>query len=248
MDINTIYLMKQELERRKVINPNDVSAVTLREHGKNFSFEEHLRALIYALLTNQRRWSDVVPKLPQIDNLFYNYDVSKIFMHDGEYFENGIRNLHCGNISIKRQMSNLQKNICTLIKIEEDNGSLDNYVTSKSTDLIVKDISAGKYKLVGIGPALAREYLRNVGIDDAKPDLHLKRFMGCYRMGVSRNAEASESEVLREISQISDITGLSKFDIDYIIWCYCADGYGEICTARPHCDECVIRKYCIGGC
>lgn len=72
--------------------------------------------------------------------------------------------------------------------------------------------------------------------------------MGCHRIGVSRNAEASESEVLREISQISDITGLSKFDIDYIIWCYCADGYGEICTARPHCDECVIRKYCIGGC
>lgn len=31
MDINTIYLMKQELERRKVINPKDVSAVTLRD-------------------------------------------------------------------------------------------------------------------------------------------------------------------------------------------------------------------------
>ena len=244
MDINVIYLMKKELERREIINPNDISVVTLREQGKVFTFEEHLKALIYALLTNQRKWSEVVPKLSQIDELFFYYDVNKIFMKDGTYFENGIRNLRCGNISIKKQMGNLQKNICTLIKIEEDNDSLDDYVTSKKPDLIVKDISAGKYKLMGIGPALAREYLRNVGIDDAKPDLHLKRFMGCERMGVSKNIDANDSEVLREISQISDITGLSKFEIDYIIWCYCADGYGEICTATPHCDKCVIKKYC----
>ena len=56
MDINVIYLMKKELERRKLINPNDISVVTLREQGKAFTFEEHLKALIYALLTNQRKW------------------------------------------------------------------------------------------------------------------------------------------------------------------------------------------------
>lgn len=63
MDINVIYLMKKELERRELINPNDISVVTLREQGKAFTFEEHLKALIYALLTNQRKWSEVVPKL-----------------------------------------------------------------------------------------------------------------------------------------------------------------------------------------
>lgn len=244
MDINAIYLMKQELEKRGVINPNDVSVVSMREKGKKFSFEDHLKALIYALLTNQRKWSDVVPKLPQIDELFFNYDISKILALDGDYFERGIRQLHCGNISIKKQMKNLNKNICILISIEDEYGSLDNYVTSKDSDSIVKDIAAGKYKLYGVGPALAREYLRNVGIDDAKPDLHLKRFMGCERIGVSKNREASDAEVLKEIRQISEITELTKFDIDYIIWCYCAEGFGEICGATPKCRECVIRKYC----
>ena len=221
MDINAIYLMKQELEKRGVINPNDVSVVSMREKGKKYSFEHHLKALIYAMITNQRKCSDVLPKLPQIDELFFNYDISKILALDGDYFERGI-----------------------LISIEDEYGSLDNYVTSKDSDSIVKDIAAGKYKLYGVGPALAREYLRNVGIDDAKPDLHLKRFMGCERIGVSKNREASDAEVLKEIRQISEITGLTKFDIDYIIWCYCAEGFGEICGATPKCRECLIRKYC----
>lgn len=87
--------------------------------GRKFSFEEHLKALIYALLTNQRKWSDVEPKLVDIDRLFFNYDEAKILTYPGEYFEKGIRQLRCGNISIKSQMANLNANIFMLIKIEE---------------------------------------------------------------------------------------------------------------------------------
>ena len=65
-------------------------------------------------------------------------------------------------------MANLNANIFMLIKIEEDYGSLDDYVVSKAPDVIVKELSSGIYKLKGIGPALAWEYLRNVGIDGAK--------------------------------------------------------------------------------
>ena len=187
--------------------------------GRKFSFEEHLKALIYALLTNQRKWSDVEPKLVDIDRLFFNYDEAKILTYPGEYFEKGIRQLRCGNISIKS-------------------------VVSKAPDVIVKELSSGIYKLKGIGPALAWEYLRNVGIDGAKPDTHLKRFMGSKRMGVSDNIEASDEEVLDEVKRLSAITGLSRFDIDYAIWVYCADGKGQICTSSPSCDKCVVKGYC----
>ena len=34
MDINAIYLMKQELERRKVINPNDVVQLHLENMAR----------------------------------------------------------------------------------------------------------------------------------------------------------------------------------------------------------------------
>ena len=39
------------------------------------------------------------------------------------------------------------------------------------------------YKLHQVGEALAWEYIRNVGIDGAKPDTHIRRFLGSNRMG-----------------------------------------------------------------
>ncbi len=244
MDANVILSIRKEMIKKGIINPNDVSIITQRERGRKFSFEDHLRALIYSLLTNQRKWSDVEPKLSEIDKLFFYYDESKILTYPGEYFEKGIRALRCGNISIKSQMANLKANIFTLIDIEDDYGSLDDYVTSKAPDEIVRDLSAGRYKLKGVGPALAWEYLRNVGIDGAKPDTHLKRFMGCNRMGVSVHEEASDDEVISEVKRLSAATGLSCFDIDYTIWVYCADGKGQICTEYPDCRKCVVRSYC----
>ena len=42
------------------------------------------------------------------------------------------------------------------------------------------------YKLHQVGEALAWEYIRNVGIDGAKPDTHIRRFLGSDRMGDQR--------------------------------------------------------------
>ena len=34
-------------------------------------------------------------------------------------------------------------------------------------------------------------------------------------------------------------------EIDFILWSYCAKGYGEICTKRnPKCNLCVAKKNC----
>ena len=245
MDSNVIFLIKKYLVDRGVVNADiDDNAVVQRQRGKSFSFEEHLRALIYALLTNQRRWSDVEPHLPEIDRLFFGYDVAKVNTCTGDYFEQGIRDLRCGNRNIHNQMQSLHENIKTLRVIENQYGSLDRYVTSKSPDEVVVDIANGRYKLHTVGTALAWEYLRNVGIDGAKPDLHLKRFMGSDRMGVSRSLEASDNEVITEIKLLSDATGLTRFEIDFIIWCFCADSKGEVCTANPRCNICPVSQYC----
>ncbi|WP_026507234.1 hypothetical protein [Butyrivibrio sp. MC2013] len=217
-----------------------------REHGKEFDLEDHIRALIYALLTNQRKWSDVEPKLPQIDNLFFNYDLEKIKEHDGEYFERGIRALKCGNISIRQQMEGLHHDISVFESLVKRCGSMDNYVTSMQAEDVVRELSepSSKYKLKGVGNALAWEYLRNVGIDGSKPDTHLRRFFGADRIGVSMNSEATEEEVISAVESISNEGGYTKFEIDYLIWAYCASGKGEVCTASPACNRCVIREYC----
>ena len=219
MDAKAVLLMKDELTKSGIIDlEHDINDVVLRQRGKEFGFEEHVRALIYSLLTNQRKWSDVEPKLPHIDRLFFYYDVEKIYAQNADYFEQGIRNLRCGNISIRMQMKGLKENIDVFKRIAKTYGSMDAFVTSNDPYEIVRMISVpgGEYKLKGVGTALAWEYLRNVGIDGAKPDVHMKRFMGANRMGVSLMPEASDDEVFSEVERLSSETGLTKFEIDFI--------------------------------
>lgn len=249
-NIEAIRLLDDFMKGSGIVDiKNEKNPVIERSRGKAFSFQEHLRGLIYALLTNQRKWSDVEPKLPQIDKLFFDYDVEEIGKHDGTYFENGIRNLRCGNISIKTQMAGLHHNIAVLEDIEKAYGSLDSFVTSEAAESIVKKLSnsGSKYKINGLGVALAWEYLRNVGIDGGKPDTHLKRFFGNERIGISASSMASEDEVINIIEQLSKAEVYNRFEIDYLIWAYCASGKGEICSVNPRCSQCVIRDYCRKG-
>lgn len=120
----------------------------------------------------------------------------------------------------------------------------ESYVTSAPPEAIVRDLAAGPHKLYGIGPALAWEYLRNVGIDGVKPDIHVCRFLGANRMGESEQEQAGVSEAVAIVRKMSEQLHLPMVEIASILWSYCASHYGEICTATPHCDACVVRKFC----
>ena len=105
-------------------------------------------------------------------------------------------------------------------------------------------------KLKQMGEALTWEYIRNVGIDGAKPDVHLRRFLGTARMGVNSQLEASVEDVYRQVEELSQATGLSKAGVDTIIWTFCAqsdESYGEICTAHPKCESCPVKNRCNYG-
>ena len=47
-----------------------------------------------------------------------------------------------------------------------------------------------------------------------------------------------------EFSSVTWESGLAKVTIDGLIWNFCADGYGEICVAEPHCECCPIKSHC----
>ena len=66
-------------------------------------------------------------------------------------------------------------------------------------------------------------------------------------MGAGKKSPASVKEVNEQVTRLSEETGMSKVEIDNLIWSFCADGYGEICTATPHCDTCPISDYCNGN-
>ncbi len=188
------------------------------------------------------------PLLPEIDKLFYDYDPEEILAAEPGSFCQGILDMKCGNMSTKAQMEALPDNIRTLQRIEDEFGSIDDFITSEPADAIVEQLSKGSspYKMKMLGEALAWEYLRNVGIDGAKPDTHLRRFLGADRMGIGNHTPATVSEVNEQVAKLSEETGMSKVEVDNLIWNFCADGFGEICTATPHCTSCPIRDCCKG--
>ena len=236
------YLRDQGLRYDDAIN----DMVAARENGKEFLLQEHIAGLVYALLTNQTRWSRIVPHLSEIDELFHHYDPAFIKSKPGSYFEDGLYGMKCGNMSTGKQMDALARNVETFERIVAEYGSMDAFITTASPYRIVKKLanSSSKYKLRMVGEALAWEYIRNVGIDGCKPDTHLRRFLGKARMGVSRKDIASVEETLHQVDTLAEATGLRLSVIDNLIWSFCADGYGQVCTDDPHCDKCVIRDHC----
>jgi len=217
-----------------------------RKGGKQYSMQDHIRAMVYSMLSNRTKWYRIEPHLSQIDDLFFNYDPAVLKSATGKYFADKLFDIKCGNISTKRQMNALTYNIQVFESIEKEYGSLDEFVTSKPAYEIVQDLSSkgSPYKLKTLGEALVWEYLRNVGIDGAKPDVHLSRFLSGNRMGKGNRSPASAKEVYSTVCDLSQETGLTMIEIDNYIWSYCADGYAEICTAEPHCRDCNIRQYC----
>lgn len=217
-----------------------------RVRGKEFSMNDHIRGLIYSLLSNNRPWEQIEANIDKIDDIFFQYDKDKILATNADVFTDKIQAIKCGNRNIKNQMSSLHKNIRKLERIEKEFGTLDNFVTSGSS-LEIADLLANsiKYKLNTLGLALAMEYLRNVGIDATKPDTHIRRILGKNRLGYSEQEIAGEIEAIEIIDAISSQTGYSASKIDAILWLFCSYDNGMICTEKPHCDQCTLRgKYC----
>lgn len=247
VDKNVVYKIKDYLKRTGVADiDGEVTKMDQRAAGKSFTFSEHLQAVIYSLLSAQTVWANVERNLKNIDALFFNYVPDVILTNDYTYYVNGLHRLGCGSRLTNNQMKALPDIIATMRRIERDYGGLDNFVTSKPAKDIVRMISSSgsKYKIKQFGPALSWEYLRNIGVDGAKPDIHMKRILGRNRLGVSRADNASDDEVIDTIAGLSKDTGLWMAQIDYLFWAYCATDKGEICTANPACSRCVIRDYC----
>lgn len=245
---NYLFTIRDYLEKYHIAYEADaIESIRERQNGKVFSLNEHIKAMIYSLLTNQTVWNRIVPFLPSIDKIFHDYDPEYIKEHDPEDFAEELFYYKCGNMSTRKQMKALRGNIETFERIEQEYGSLDKYVTGHNAEQVVEAFSknGSKYKLGMMGEALVWEYLRNVGIDGVKPDTHIRRFLSGNRMGEPLvGSPATMDDVYRQVDKLSKSTGLLKAEIDNLIWSFCAEGYGEICTAKPHCDRCPIRSKC----
>ena len=227
------------------IDQTIIEAVNARNNGKCFSFQEHLKGFVYAQLSALVSWKNIKAHHTELDSLFCNFEKDRLKEIAPEILIEKIRELKCYSpYTTKNQMTFLKNNIETFEKIEDKYGSLDKFITHSTPANIVKLLadSNSTYKLKYAGVALVCEYLRNVGIDIVKPDVHIKRIVGADRLNLILSK--SDYRIIEEFRRLSADIGISQVKMDYLLWNYCSKGYGEICTAKPKCSECVIKEYC----
>lgn len=238
-----------------------------RKNGHVFSLTEHIRGMVYAMLSSGISWERVeygidenTGKILPIEDIFHQFDPEFILSSSPDKLAKKIKELHCGSQSTHKQMDALiRTNVPKLRLLEEEYKVIDACYEGiiqkdSSKKLLVKYLSdsASELKLAQMGEALNAEYLRNVGYDIAKPDRHIRRILGSEILGCSSHKIVPIYEAMDIIHDIANYMGKQEAEIDYILWSYCAKGFGEVCTKnKPRCEKCIIahtidcKSYCV---
>lgn len=223
-----------------------VAAFERRLAGEPFELKDHIRGLVFALLSNQRPWGPIERNKRAITSIFYGFEPEKILAVKPDTLIDDLRAIRCGNRAIRNQMMGLRSNIAKFEDATKEFGSMDRFVMSADPWKIATELSSqqSKYKLRSVGPALALEYLRNVGIRASKPDLHVRRLLGSKRLGYIKAAQPSEKEAYFIIDSLATDVGSSSTYLDNLLWIFCAVDYGNVCGASPKCDKCLLNERC----
>lgn len=239
-------LTRQEIDfDAQVESFGQVRASEQRKGGKQFTLAEHIRALVLSLLSSRRAWKHIAENLGRINDIFSGFDPDFLRTKNSEDLIRDILAIKCGHQPIRIQILALPTNIETLERIARDCGSVDRFVTSAEPYVIAKKLSDSSsiYKLKQVGPALALEYLRNVGISAGKPDEHIRRFLSCKRMAFVAGVPSPE-EAYHCIARLASNAGCCPTYLDNLIWMFCAKDYANICGATPKCSVCGFNSVC----
>lgn len=267
---NAVLLMDKQLREELFIADGTVQAKKLwentyikqqidkRENGGTFTASDHIRAMVYSMLTSGASWNRIEPhididtgRIRLIDEIFCQYDVDTLLNTDPIELADKVKAHTLGTPYINNQMKALiEVNIRQMLSLEKEHGSIDNFYqhfinadTSLNTLVLVLSVNNSRYKYAQMGEALVAEYLKNVGYDIAKPDRHIRRILGSEILGCSDSKTVPIYEAFDIVAEIAKVIGKRIAEVDYILWSYCANGYGEICTAnKPKCDKCVANK------
>lgn len=246
-----VEILKQTLTNnnvayQKIIDDfGQIAAVEKRERGEEFTLQDHVRGLILATLSNQRSWGPIAKNLSKITEIFHNFNPDELEKVNPKILHQKITAIGCGNRSIGKQLIVLSENIKKLRYIEKEFGSIDKFVASKPAEEIAELLAhpTSAYKLKQIGVALGMEYLRNVGIRGAKPDLHILRICGSERLRIFPQGTTPKQAIaiFRDFAKEANIN--SSY-LDNLLWIFGAQDYANICSAKPKCRICGLRENC----
>lgn len=229
--------------------------VQRRKSGEPMELEtmDYIRAMTYAILSNSTNWCRIAHDADPQTWRLRNVDKALKARVDNEqdlsaaFEENRVRFRFK-----KRQIPAVEANIRSLKKAADLPAKYAK-MSANGADFwpLVQAIANGKpedgYKLAQIGPALACEYLRNLGYDIPKPDRHLCRLLGSERLQFFNQPIPESEEVYNLVRRVanSSKSNYGPAQADYILWSYCAIGYGNMCNGKNRaCKDCCLSDLC----
>jgi len=207
-------------------------------------FYKHLVSTIhvsgYRVSILRDRWGD-------IKKAFSDYDVNKVSRYNNEDFKRMMKNPRL--IRNKRKLKACIENAKLMKEISEKYGSFGKYLDKNKSNLkkLKEELLSSFHYL---GNVLVLEYLKEIGIDAIKPDVHVVRVM--HRLGLINSVRMSSgniNKVLAVGNRMAQLTGEKLSVIDAIFWMYGGSGDNHVKKAicsknKPLCNECPLIKYC----
>lgn len=218
-----------------------------RQEGYVFTKRDHMEALLLSILSANRPWIGIVEHLDDLKEIFHDYDPDFLRTASSDNLVRQITAVDCGNRRIVQQMQEIPYNIQILDRIEETCGSVDNPMQIASNPENTIDVlwvysnpkSALKFK--GVAVALAAQYMKNLGVDLVKPDVHLRRILERWGYTIGLPDEYTTIAICQSIAKECSIT---QTEVGTILWQFCATGYIQCCDAKPKCGDCPIATEC----
>lgn len=216
----------EDLLQRRRKNTFEVNRV----NGDSFFF----RKMCMCIFASGFKSAIVREKWESLSEDFCGFDIETVASYDESMIE------HRWAIDNKSKIRAVISNAKRLQGIMCEYGSFVHYIDSFKDD--VEGLAEDLKKFSYVGEINVWDFLKDIGIDAVKPDLHVRRILA--RLGLTSSEEVSE-QTLREVREVTrkmaEVTGERSSVIDAVIWSY---GERDLCGTTPKCFECYLINFC----
>lgn len=193
------------------------------------------------------RASVVTSKLPFIKEAFADFDIRQVRSYNDSNLSKMLKNPRI--IKNKRKLCDCILNAKTMKGLSDEYGSFGKYLSRHSDNLqdLALDLT---HRFGSVGYTLALNYLKDVGMDTIKPDVHVLRVF--YRLGFLDSEKSSHQNIQKTIS-VAERMKVCPYEklsvIDAVFWMYGGAGNRHVNKAmcnknRPFCGECPLTTCC----
>lgn len=205
--------------------------------------------LSFAIMSAQAKWNTIGKHEKEIKNILLGFKINQVAnLSDDEVNEiyrklMSLENPKIASRLLKKHLFAIRNNAVKLKNLFPKQGSFKAFIWQFKIDrrgLKHKIVYPNGYKMEGVGEVIFDEFEKYIGIPGIKPDTHVVRLF--HRLGLSK----SECGIKEIAEEWADALGFELTELDNVLWYFCADKYGEICTKKnPKCDLCRLRGvYC----